>query len=124
MRMAKTKVKTRNKNLIVLGRLLRRVARENDAPLWDAVRERLLTPRQRRVSVNISKIDRYTSEGDVVVVPGKILSAGRMGKRVVVAAYDFSSPAIEKIHASGGEAISIKKLIERNPRGEGVKIIA
>jgi large subunit ribosomal protein L18e len=117
------RVKTRDKRMLTLERLLRKKARENKAPIWDAVRKRLLVPRGRRVSVNISRINRCSEDGEVVVVPGKVLSAGRLEKRVMVAAYDFSSPALEKILASGGEAISLEKLVERNPRGEGVKIL-
>ncbi len=83
-----------------------------------------MTVRRKKITVNVAKINRYTLEGDTVVVPGKVLSLGSLSHTVVVAAYDFSDAAIEKIKNLGGEAISIEELAERNPKGKGLKIIA
>ncbi|MFQ5711162.1 MAG: 50S ribosomal protein L18e [Candidatus Geothermarchaeales archaeon] len=116
-------MKSKNVKLLHLNKTLRRVAKANASPIWDEVRERLMTPKRRRIAVNISRIDRYTEEGDTVVVPGKVLSAGTLNHRVVVAAYDFSSKALEKILNSGGQAISIEELMKKNPRGSGLKLI-
>jgi len=106
-----------------LTAFLRKSARENAAPIWRAVREWLLKPRRRRAEINISKINRYTKNGDVVVVPGKVLGAGELDHRVTVAALSFSQAAKQKIESAGGECISIEELVRRNPRGSGVKIM-
>ncbi len=108
----------------VLDRSLRKKARENEAPIWNAVREMLAVPKRRRISVNISKINRNSRDGDTLVVPGKVLSYGRLDHKATVAAYDFSQKAVYKIVSSGGEAISLEALIHRNPKGRGVKLIA
>jgi large subunit ribosomal protein L18e len=58
-----------------------------------------------------------------VVVPGKVLGAGKLNHPVTVAAIAFSEQALQKIKAAGGRAIHILHLIEENPRGSNVKII-
>jgi large subunit ribosomal protein L18e len=119
-----SKRKTRNPEMRAIDRSLRKMARENEAPIWSAVREMLVVPKRRRISVNISRINRNSSEGDTLVIPGKVLSYGDLDHKATIAAYDFSQTAIDKIVSSGGEAISIEDLIRRNPKGSGVKIIA
>ena len=104
-------------------RRLRSAARRNGARIWRVVAEWLERPRRQRVVVNLSKINRYTEPGDVVVVPGKVLGAGRLDHPVTVAAAAFSESALAKIKAAGGKAIHILQLIEENPRGSRVKII-
>lgn len=113
-----------NVHLRVLIRALRKAAKEHEAPIWRRVAELLERPRRKRVQVNISRINRHTKEGDVVVVPGKVLSCGSLDHPVTVAAWAFSAKAYEKIVAAKGRAISIWKLLEENPRGSGVKVIA
>ncbi|HIQ03094.1 MAG TPA: 50S ribosomal protein L18e [Desulfurococcales archaeon] len=104
-------------------RLLRKIARENKAPIWKDIAERLERPRRQRIVVNISKINRYTKEGDVVVVPGKVLGMGSLNHPVTVAAIAFSSSAIEKIVKAGGKCLHIAELALNNPKGSNVKII-
>ncbi len=108
------------KNLI---RFLRKKARENNAKIWLRVAELLGKAKRRRVSVNLSKINRYTEKGDVVVVPGKALSSGLLDHPVTVAAYAFSRKAKEKIENTGGKCLTIKELVESNPKGSHVKIM-
>jgi large subunit ribosomal protein L18e len=66
-------------------------------------------------------VNRYTSEGDVVVVPGKVLGAGDLDHTVTVAAYKFSMAAREKINANGA-TMSLEELMEKYPTGSNVKI--
>ncbi len=104
-------------------RELRKAARQHDAPIWRYVAELLDRPRRLRYEVNVSKINRYTKPGDVVVVPGKVLGAGRLDHAVVVAAVGFSEEAVRKITGAGGRVMHILQLVQANPRGSGVKII-
>lgn len=113
-----------NVHLRRLVHYLRRKARENKAPIWRRVAELLERPTRGRPEVNISKINRHTSDGDTVVVPGKVLGSGTLNHRVVVAAYAFTRKAQAKIETAGGEAITIPQLVERNPKGSGVRILA
>ncbi|MEZ0290195.1 MAG: 50S ribosomal protein L18e [Sulfolobales archaeon] len=111
---------------IVLRKLisdLRREANKNRAPIWDAVADLLERSSRRRVVVNISKISRYAKENEIIVVPGKVLGSGSLRKRVIVAAFSYSKNALEKIRASGGRAMTIRDLLNENPKGSGVRII-
>ena len=91
--------------------------------IWKDIAERLAKPRSRMAEVNISRIARHTKEGDLIIVPGKILGSGDIAHSVTASALAFSKQAKEKIIKAGGECITIKELMERNPRGSGVKII-
>ena len=112
-----------NPELKELIRFLRRKYGEVGAKIWRDIAERLERPRSRRAEVNVSKINRYTRPGDVVVVPGKVLGAGMIDHPVKVAAFAFSASAKRKIEAAGGKCMSIRELVEQNPRGSGVKIM-
>ncbi|MEB3787742.1 MAG: 50S ribosomal protein L18e [Desulfurococcales archaeon] len=102
---------------------LEKAAKTSNARIWAAVAEILAKPTRRRPAVNISKINRYAREGEIVVVPGKVLGAGKLEKKVTVAALSFSKQALIKIKEAGGEAITIQELLERNPKGSGARII-
>lgn len=109
---------------------LKRIARENNAPIWKDIATRLEKPRRNYAAVNLSKINRYSNANDTILVPGKVLSAGAIEKPVTVAALGFSKKALEKISnyrdsegKGKGKCISIEELVENNPKGSGVKII-
>uniref|UniRef100_A0A7J3Z6U2 Large ribosomal subunit protein eL18 n=1 Tax=Ignisphaera aggregans TaxID=334771 RepID=A0A7J3Z6U2_9CREN len=104
-------------------RQLRKAARINKARIWRYVAELLERPTRKRIAVNIYKIDRLSREGDVIVVPGKVLGVGKLSHRVTIAAIAFSRQAIEKIKAVNGRAIHVLELVNENPRGSGVKVI-
>jgi large subunit ribosomal protein L18e len=112
-----------NPGLRVLIQDLKKKSWENEAPIWRDIAKRLEKPTKQRIVVNLSRIDRYANEGDTVLVPGKLLAAGSITKKVKVAAYNFSAAAVEKIVAAGGECVSIESLAENNPQGTKVKIL-
>ncbi len=97
--------------------------RKTKAPFWNRVYELLSRPARKRVVVNLSKINRYAEDGDVIVVPGKVLGAGELEKKVTIAAFSFSYSALEKINNAGGKAVHILELVKENPKGKGLKII-
>ena len=103
--------------------MLRHAHKATGARIRRAVADELERPRRNRRVVNLSRINRYTKPNDVVVVPGKVLGMGTLDHPVTVAAFAFSKRAKELIEKAGGEAISIKELIKRNPKGSNVKII-
>jgi len=121
--MSRKNLKTTNPELISLIRLLRKSARENKANIWRTVAEYLSKPRRKRIAVNVSRINRYTKDGDEVVVPGKVLGAGLITHPVKVAALDFSDQARRKIIGAKGKCLSIPELIKLNPKGSNVKIV-
>ncbi|RLF82460.1 50S ribosomal protein L18e [Thermococci archaeon] len=110
-------------NLRRLIRYLRKKSNEENVKVWKDIAWRLERPRRQKAEVNISRINRHTKEGDIIVVPGSVLGAGNLDHKVIVAAWKFSEKAKEKIIQAGGEAITIEDLIERNPKGSGVIIM-
>lgn len=80
-------------------------------------------PRRNHTAVNISKLSRYTKTNEIIVVPGKVLGAGKIGHPITVAAFQFSKNAEQKIRAAKGKPLSILHLAQKKPEGSNVKII-
>jgi len=117
------KVKTTNPELIELIRFLRRQSRENKAKIWLDIAEKLAKPSRKRITVNLSRLNRYTQKNETAVVPGKVLGAGEIKHPITVASFAFSKKAKEKIKAANGKCLSFFDLIKKNPKGSSVKII-
>jgi len=117
-----TKRKT-NPNLIKLIEFLFKASAENNVKIWKDIAERLVRPKRLYAEVNVSKIQRYANEGEMIVVPGKVLGGGKISKPVKVAALSFSESAKRKIESVGGRCLSIVELVEMNPKGSGVRIM-
>lgn len=103
-----------------LVRNLRERGKEQKAALWLDLAERLLQPRRARAEVNLSHLSRYSGEGSTVVVPGKVLGAGKLDRSISVAAFKFSGTARRKIVGAGGKVLTIQQLLEQNPSGRGI----
>ncbi len=117
------KVRTTNPELIKLIRFLKKQSSENKVNIWRDIAEDLAKPRRQRVAVNLSRLNRNTQKNDVVVVPGKVLGAGKIDHPITVAALAFSEKAKEKISAAKGKCLSLFKLIKKNPKGSNIKLI-
>ncbi|WP_290816220.1 50S ribosomal protein L18e [Halovivax sp.] len=102
---------------------LKSASRSSDADVWRDVADRLEKPRANHAEVNLGRIERYAREEETVVVPGKVLGSGRLRKNVTVAAVDFSSSAATKIDQVG-ETVPLEQLLEENPEGSNVRVIA
>lgn len=102
---------------------LRMASKRTKAPLWKDVERKLLNSRSNRREVNVDKLSKFTKEGDVIIVPGKILGSGNLGHSVIVYAYSISKLASRKINEAGGQILALTDLIEKYPHGSGVKII-
>lgn len=97
-------------------------ARRNDAAVWQRVADELSRSTRDVREVNLSTIARNAEDGDTVVVPGKVMGAGRLDADVTVAALGFTRSAMEAIQESG-EATYIDALVEENPEGTGVVLL-
>lgn len=96
---------------------------EKQAPVWKTVADELAKPARRRPEVNLSRLERFCKDGDVVAVPGKVLASGTLSKKLTVAAWNFSSGAGEKIKKAGGKALALEELAKANPEGSGVRLM-
>jgi len=117
------KVRTTNPELVKLIRSLRKKSRESEVEIWRYIADRLSRSRNRRIAVNVSRLNRYTKEGETVAVPGKVLGAGKIDHPIKVAAFTFSNQAQSKILRAKGKCLSIPDLMKKNPKGTNVKVI-
>ncbi|MCJ7631759.1 50S ribosomal protein L18e [Candidatus Bathyarchaeota archaeon] len=115
-------MKAINPQLLVAIRGFRKASKKYDAEIWAALAKKLAYPKHRRATVNLSHISRILKEGEIAAVPGKVLGAGNLKGRSV-AAFCFSEVARKKIENAGGECLSLEALMQKNPRGSGVRII-
>ncbi len=80
-----------------------------EKPLWKDIAKRLAKPRKLYAQVNVSKIERYLLDGEIAVVPGKVLGGGDLSKPIKVAALSFSETAKRKIEEAGGQCLSLEE---------------
>ncbi len=112
-----------NPNLVRLINDLKEKARKEEAPIWRDVAERLEKSSKNWAEVNLSTIQRYTSDGDLVIVPGKVLASGYLTKKLTIGAFRASKRAKQMIEESGGKFITIQEMAEKNPKGSGIRIM-
>ncbi len=96
-----------------LVKLIRDLSK-SEKPLWRRIAKDLSKPTRQRREVNLSRINRYSKEGDIIIVPGKVLGGGELNHKVTISAWSFSSSALEKIKRAGAKAISIREAFEKN----------
>jgi large subunit ribosomal protein L18e len=113
----------KNNQLTSLITELKKTSIKEDVKIWKRIASDLEKPTKSRRIVNLSRINRYVKNGEIIVVPGKVLSMGELDKKVTVAAYNFSGNAKDKIKQSGSSVITILDLIKTNPKGKKVRII-
>ncbi len=119
-------LKVNRKNNPVLKDLIRElneVSRENQAPIWRDIAIRLAGGDRRYASINVGKVSRLISEGDIVVVPGSLLGSGYIDKKITVSALRASEKARKKVSDAGGSYKDILEVVRENPKGTNVKIL-
>ncbi len=103
---------------------LYKVSNEHKTGVWRKVADTLLVPTRERRLVNIFKLDLHAKDGDVIVVPGKVLGTGDLKHKITIAAFDFSQSAVEKIKQAKGSVMTIQELVQKNPKGKDVRVFA
>ena len=72
---------------------------------------------------NLKQIENETSEGDTIVIPGKVLGSGEINKKIRICALYFSENAKKKLAINKSQVIRLIEEIKKNPKAEGVKLI-
>ncbi|MBR9700790.1 50S ribosomal protein L18e [Candidatus Woesearchaeota archaeon] len=101
---------------------LKKTSIKGDVNLWKRIAKDLDKPSRQRRIVNLFQIDKYSKDGETVIVPGKVLAEGDLTKNITVAAFSFSDEARRKID-SKGKTITIAELMESNPKAQKVRIL-
>ena len=102
-----------DQHLAGLIKELKKKATEDNSAMWKRVANDLAKPTRQRRIVNLYKLDKNTKEGEVVVVPGKVLGVGELNHKITVAAWSFSISALEKINKIM-EYYAYKKIMNEN----------
>ncbi len=102
---------------------LRKQGSMQNVPLWKRIADDLEKPTRQRRAVNLSRISRFTEENETVIVPGKVLGSGMLNHKLTIAAFSFSSGALEKINKVNAKAISINELMKEPVAGKRVRIL-
>ena len=96
------------------------LGKKQKVPLWTRIAFELNRPTRKRREVNLKQINLHINDGEIALVPGKVLGDGELTKKAKVAAFRFSESARSKLK----DAMSIEQLAKENPKGKGVRIIA
>ncbi|MFO8109364.1 MAG: 50S ribosomal protein L18e [Thermoplasmata archaeon] len=112
-----------NQNIVRLVKYLKARSRNKSAPIWRDVAERLEKPSKNWAEVNLSTIQRFAKEGDTVLVPGKVLGAGYLSKKVNIGSFSISQGARKKVEDAGGSYMDIREMAKKNPKGSGIRIM-
>lgn len=91
--------------------------------MWRRVAELINKPLRKKRVINVDQLNAIVEDGDVVVIPSKVLGSGVINKKVVIAALNFSNEAKRKISAVGGTTLSIIELWEKHPKGTNVRLL-
>ena len=90
---------------------------------WLKVANVISRPRRKKFAMNLDEINSEAKEGEVVVVPGKVLGRGDVSKKIKIVALDFSESTKEKLKKSKIEIVRLNDEIKKNPSAKGLKIL-
>jgi len=102
---------------------LKKVSRESKAGIWKSIAKELSRSRKNRKELNIRRLNKYTSDNETVIVPGKLLGDGNLDHKLNVAAFRFTEGAKEKVEKSGGRIMPIQELMKKNLKGSNIRIM-
>ncbi len=113
----------KNEQLSTTITALKRLAIEQQRPLWKRVAADLEKPTRQRRVVNLWKLEQHAKDGEIILVPGKLLGDGILTKKLTVAAAFYSGEARQKVAASGSTPLTIEELLKKHADGKNVRII-
>lgn len=102
---------------------LKRKAIEDSSAFWKRLAADLERPARNKRIVNLSRINRFTKDNDLIVVPGKVLGSGVLEHKVTIAAFSFSEGAVKKLRKQDCDMLSISELIKKNPKPSDIRIL-
>jgi len=115
-------LENKNERLKALIGELKKQSIEQKSNIWKRIALELERPTRQHRIVNLSKIEKYCNDNDVIIVPGKVLCGGELTKKVTIAAYAFSRNTTDKL-GSKASLITIEEALKKYPKGNNLKII-
>jgi large subunit ribosomal protein L18e len=102
--------------------MLERKGRKDKTAIWKDAAEYLASGNATWPEVNVGHLAEL-GEAAAVFVPGKVLGAGRLDKKMSVGAFSFSASARRKIEEAGGKALTVEEFLKKYPGGSGVALV-
>jgi len=96
-------------------------SKKNEA--WLRASQMISIPRRKRLSVNLEEINQVAKDGEIIVVPGKVLSIGEVDKKIKICSLGFSQTALDKLKKSKIETSTISDEIKKNPSAKNIHLI-
>jgi large subunit ribosomal protein L18e len=109
-----------NPNTQALIQILKKADQPN---IWRRVAELINAPLRKRRVINVDQLNHIVNDGEIVVIPTKVLGSGVIDKKIIVGALHFSNEARRKIISAGGTPLSIIELWEKHPKGTNVRLL-
>ena len=115
--------KMKNNSLQKTIEELKKKSLDEKVNIWKRIASDLERPTRMRRITNLFNIDMHSKDGEIIVVPGKILGTGDLNKKLTIAAYDFSDKAHKKIKKSGSTPMTLEEFMSKNPKGNKARIL-
>ncbi|MDE1813331.1 MAG: 50S ribosomal protein L18e [Thaumarchaeota archaeon] len=112
-----------NQIVIQMVKTLRGASKKNNAPIWERLADLALKPTRAKRTINLGQLDKFVSDNDIIIVPGKVLGTGNLSHKITLCSFSISTTGAKKITQSGGKISDISQIIKDHPTGKGVKII-
>ena len=90
---------------------------------WLKVANIISTPKRKNIALNLRDINEKSSDGEIIVIPGKVLSDGEINKKIKISAISYTKQAYEKLKKSKIESNKLIEEITKNPNATKIKII-
>ena len=111
----KLKTRTTNQELFDTIRVCTKYSNSKSVALYKTIADELSRSASQRAEVNLSKIEKLSNSGDVIIVPGKVLATGILTKKVTIVAFSASETAIERIISAGAKFVTIMDYVSNKP---------
>ena len=115
-------LENKNERLKELISSLKKQSIEQKTVFWKRIALELERPTRQQRIVNLSKIDKYSNDNDIIIIPGKLLSGGELNKKVTIVAYSYSRSVADKVNGKAS-ILSIEEAMKKYPKGNNLKII-
>jgi len=106
----------KNEQLQLLIKEMKTKAIQEKLPFWKRIATDLEGSTKNMKVVNVEKIDRVVREGEIAVVPGKVIGDAKSNREIV--AYKFSQ-TVKK----NNKTLNFMDLMKKNPKAHKCRIV-
>jgi large subunit ribosomal protein L18e len=85
--------------------------------------KQLAMPIKKWAELNLDQIDRATKDGESVFIPGKVLSSGKISKKLKIVAWKASEKALDKMKELKIEFNLVSEEIIKNPELKNLRLL-